>query len=418
MREGALRPGEKLPTVRALAERLGVAPATVSSAYRALRGRGLVVADGRRGTRISPRPVFPQHPAVPLPEGVRDLANGNPDTKLLPTLKSALRSIDPGPLLYGTDLVFPRLGEIAEREFKKDGIPSGPIAVTSGALDGVERALRERLRPGDRVAVEDPGFTSVFDLVTSAGMTLVPMALDEHGVLPESMERALRGGAEAMILTPRSQNPTGAAITPERAKLLSAILDNYPETLVIEDDHTWQVSGVPPVTTCTPERKRWAVVRSVSKALGPDLRVALVTGDEETIGRMQHRQSMGMRWVSHMLQQIAAALLDDPKVQALLERAAATYKERREALIEALAEHGIEAYGRSGFNVWIPLREEATLTQVFLVRGWALSAGERFRIDSPPAIRVTVASLEPEDARRFAAELGEALDDARGYLSA
>src|SRR5437764_11330194 len=89
VREGGLETGEKLPTVRELAQRLGTSPATVNSAYRILRDRGLVIADGRRGTRVAPRPPLlaaeraPHGMLAPSPPpGVRDLTIGLPDPEL------------------------------------------------------------------------------------------------------------------------------------------------------------------------------------------------------------------------------------------------------------------------------------------------------------------------------------------------
>jgi DNA-binding transcriptional MocR family regulator len=147
------------------------------------------------------------------------------------------------------------------------------------------------------------------------------------------------------------------------------------------------------------------VVRSLSKSLGPDLRVALLAGDASTIARVEGRQSLGIRWVSHILQHIAAGLLRSRKTQRLLARAEKTYRDRREALLRELAKHGIEAHGISGLNVWIPTPHESAVAQSLLGRGWAVNAGERYRIASGPAIRVTIATLEPPDAARFAEDL-------------
>src|SRR6202035_4429699 len=125
---------------------------------------------------------------------------------------------------------------------------------------------------------------------------------------------------------------------------------------------------------------RWAVIRSLSKVLGPDLRVAPMAGDSLTISRVEGRQLLGPGWVSHLLQQTAAYLWASPATRKLLARAEVVYAQRRAALIEALARYGIPAYGRSGLGVWVPVAEEAAIAQLLLERGWAVSPGERYRV--------------------------------------
>ena len=99
---GKKRPGEALPTVRDLATTLGVSPATVYSAYKLLRSRGLVAGHGRRGTRVAPGSAPPAQVAPPaVPAGTVDLATGNPDPVLLAPLGLAIRSFDGGQRMYG-----------------------------------------------------------------------------------------------------------------------------------------------------------------------------------------------------------------------------------------------------------------------------------------------------------------------------
>jgi DNA-binding transcriptional MocR family regulator len=144
------------------------------------------------------------------------------------------------------------------------------------------------------------------------------------------------------------------------------------------------------------------VIRSLSKVHGPDLRVALVTGDQLTIARIEGRQHLSPGWVSHLLQQVAASLLREKATARLLTRAERVYTRRRRALVSALAARGIDAYGDSGLGVWVPLAEEAATVRELLVRGWAVSPGERYRFRAAPGIRVTTADLEPEEAERLA----------------
>jgi DNA-binding transcriptional MocR family regulator len=404
---GKIAAGDRLPAVRDLALHLGVSPATVAAAYRILQERGIAFAEGRRGTII--RPASPASPPVPipLPRNARDLASGNPAADLLPNLAPFLRKLDGSPRLYRDELNDPELMTLARRQFHADGVPSDSVAVVSGALDGIERVLREQLRPGDRVLVEDPCFTGVADLLHALLLVPVPVQVDDEGLLPAALQHA--PPAAAIIVTPRAQNPTGAAFTERRGRQLRAILKQRPELLIIEDDHAGPIAGAPYVTLVDNTRERWAVVRSVSKSLGPDLRIAIMAGDARTIARVEGRQTLGIRWVSHILQRLVAALWRDKQVHKQLARAERTYTQRRDALIDALRAHDIAAHGSSGLNVWIPLPEESAVIQSLFQRGWAVAAGERYRFKTPTAVRVTIASLDAADANRFANDLAAVL---------
>jgi DNA-binding transcriptional MocR family regulator len=409
---GELAPASQLPTVRELAAELQISPATVAAAYRTLRQRGLVSASTRRGTVVSAQPPLRVRGPRPLPANTRDLASGNPDPALLPPLGPALAGLDPGHKLYGGPVKLGQLVELAGADFAADGI-GGDIAVAGGALDGVERVLQTQLRPGDRVAVEDPCWPRITDLVRALGLQPEPVRVDQRGPVPDELARALARGARAAIVTPRGQNPTGAAVDAERGRLLGDVLDQHPMAVLIEDDYVAAVAGAPYVPLHQ-SSTRWVVIRSVSKVLGPDLRVAPMAGDPLTISQVEGRQLLGSGWVSHLLQQTAANLWERPTTRELLARAAHSYAGRRAALVSQLAGHGIPAYGRSGLGVWIPLAEEVAAVQQLLERGWAVSPGGRFRFRTAPGIRVTTATLE----RGEAAELAAALRDIIGTASA
>jgi DNA-binding transcriptional MocR family regulator len=400
---GQLRPGERLPAVRALATGLGISPATVAAGYRNLRDRGLVTPDGRHGTVVAAQPPLRIRPARLLPPDVRDLASGNPDPALLPPLGPALARIDPAHKLYGGPAILPRLAELARAGFAADGI-TGDIAVVAGALDGIERVLQAELRPGDRVGVEDPSWPRIGDLVSAIGLRTEPIEVDQAGPVPDRLAVALRAGARAIIATPRGQNPTGAAIDAQRAADIQQVLAGHPQALIIEDDYLGDLAGAP-YAALHGRSERWAVIRSVSKVLGPDLRLATLAADPLTASRVAGRQLLGAGWVSHLLQQTVVALCSGPAARRLLARAERDYTTRRTALVAALAERGITALGRSGLGVWIPAEEEAAIVQALAERGWAVSPGERFRYRTSPGVRVTTATLQPAEARRLAGDI-------------
>ncbi|WP_327685314.1 aminotransferase class I/II-fold pyridoxal phosphate-dependent enzyme [Streptomyces sp. NBC_00467] len=417
---GELDPGQLLPPMRELAARLEVNPNTVAAAYRTLRERGVIETAGRRGSRVRPRPASTSRGSIRVdaPPGVRDVSKGNPDPSLLPPLGEALAAAaarnerEPG--LYGLEPVDAEFGRLVRAGLDADGVPDGPVAVTSGALDAIERVLAAHLRPGDAVAVEDPGWGSLLDLVTALGLKPVPVALDDDGPRTAEVERALEGGARALVVTDRAQNPTGAALGAARAAELRAVLARFPRTLLIEDDHGHAIVDLPlhPLAGVT---DHWAFVRSVAKAYGPDLRVATLTGDSVTVDRVSGRLGLGPGWVSRLLQRAVVHLWTSDAVD--VPAVARSYGKRRDALVRALARRGVEAYGRSGMNVWVPVGDETGAVARLLHAGWAVAPGARFRMSSPPAVRITVSDLDPDEieavAEVLAATVGPA--PARSY---
>ncbi|WP_044366709.1 aminotransferase class I/II-fold pyridoxal phosphate-dependent enzyme [Streptomyces natalensis] len=417
---GELQPGELLPPLRELAVYLEVNPNTVASAYRTLRDRGVIETAGRRGSRVRPRPASTPREAlrVEAPPGVRDVSDGNPDPALLPSLEGALAHAAARstrrPTLYGAPTIDDDLEALARAAFLRDGLPEAPIAVTSGSLDAIERVLAAHLRPGDTVAVEDPGWGSLLDLIPALGLRPAPVAVDDNGPLPEQLAQTLRGGARAVVVTDRAQNPTGAAIGRARAGELRALLAEHPGVLLIEDDHGHGIVDLPlhPLSAVT---DHWVLVRSTAKAYGPDLRLAVLTGDAVTVDRVRGRQRLGPGWVSHLLQDAVVHLWRTSAIDP--RHIAAAYGRRRDALIRALAERGVRARGLSGMNVWVPVPDETGAVARLLHAGWAVAPGARFRMHSPPGVRITVSPLADDDidpvADAVAAAVG--VGEARRY---
>jgi len=419
VRAGTLPAGAGLPTVRALATDLGVSPATVANAYRSLRQRGLIETAGRNGTRVRFRPPVAPRAShrLPVPAGVRDLASGAPDLRLLPKLDAALRAIDPVPCGYETAGPLPDLVDLARDRLRADGVDAPAITIASGALDATERVLAAHLAPGDRVAVEDPGWANLLDLVAAAGLYPVPVPVDDEGPTPAGLGAALDAGVRAFVLTSRAQNPTGAAISPARAAALRALLAEHPDLLVVEDDHAAELSSEPlaPVAGTT---RRWAFVRSVSKPYGPDLRVAVLAGDEATVARVEGRLRLGAGWVSTILQRLVVALWRDPSTADQVRTARDSYRRRREALLAALADRGVAVSGRTGINLWIPVPDEVAAVARLRDAGWAVAPGTLYRIEAPPAIRVTVSQMAETDLVPFADAIAAVLGPAHPRYSA
>ncbi|WP_194899110.1 aminotransferase class I/II-fold pyridoxal phosphate-dependent enzyme [Catenulispora pinisilvae] len=397
---GSLAPGQALPPIRDLAAELSVNPNTVSAAYRLLRDRGAVETAGRRGTRVRTQPATaPRNLSFQIPPGAKDLVTGDPNRRLLPEL------VFPSSVsqrLHKDESILPELLETARARLGADHVPTDDLLLTFGAGDAVDRALSAHLRPGDSVAVEDPGWGTVYRLLPAMNLTAVPVPIDAEGMTPEGLAAALKRGVRAVIITSRAQNPTGAAVSAARAKALRKVLAGHREVLLIEDDHGADLTRHHGLHTLAGSTELWAHIRSLSKAYGPDLRCAVVAADATTGGRMAGRLRLGAGWVSHLIQAQVQRLWTDETVEAQIIEAAGVYKERRDTLVAALAARGIEAFGTSGINVWIPVPEEAIVVSGLLAAGWAVAPGIWFRVDSPPGIRITIAYLDLADVEPLA----------------
>lgn len=408
IRGGDLAPDELLPSVRVLAGQLDVAPGTVAGAYRLLRDRGLVEARGRNGTRVRSRPpLAARSSSLPIGPDVVDLAGGQPDPGLLPVL-SALPGLAKGPAGAPPLLVLAELLALGRDRIADDGVPAEEITLASGGLDAIGRVLSARVRPGDTVAVEDPGWPNALDLIVALGLRPHPVALDAEGPRPESLRAALRAGARAVIITNRAQNPTGVFLTRRRAGELRNVLAGHPQTVVIEDDHAAELAGVE-LASLGGATNSWAFIRSTSKPYGPDLRVALIAGDEATIARVEGRMRVGSGWISTLLQRLVLELWTSSHAASVVAKAAGTYDARRHHLTSELAARGITSSGDTGLNVWVPVADEtATVTSLLRAR-WAVAPGARFRQTSQPGVRITVSGLTTSTIPKLADDVATAL---------
>ncbi|ECG8590088.1 transcriptional regulator PtsJ [Salmonella enterica subsp. salamae] len=409
---GTLRAEDSLPSVRELASELKVNRNTVAAAYKRLIAAGLAQSLGRNGTVIkgNPPPVALEggDPGTPL----RDLSGGNPDPQRLPDLSRYFARLSRTPHLYGDAPVSPELHAWASR-WLQDATPGeSEIDITSGAIDAIERLLWAHLLPGDSVAVEDPCFLSSINMLRYAGFNASPIRVDSEGMQPERLEQALSQGARAVILTPRAHNPTGCSLSACRAAALQTILARYPQVLVIIDDHFALLSSSPWQPVIAQTTQHWAVIRSVSKTLGPDLRLAIVASDRATSTKLRLRLNAGSQWVSHLLQDLVCACLTDPEYQSVLTQTRRFYAAQHQKLALALQRQGITVSPGDGLNAWLPLETHSQATAFTLAKsGWLVREGEAFGVSAPShGLRITLSTLSDSEINTLAADIHQALN--------
>lgn len=404
IRKGELQPTAALPAVRRLAEDLNVNPNTVASAYAKLRDAGLITTGGRRGSRVAERQSTFDIGSAAI-EGLFDLSQGNMDPQLIPNL-SMLQGYKSNNMTgYDINTNSPALLDSMSSWLLAEQIPKRELAVFSGALDAIERGLRARTLPGDRVGVEDPCWPPILKLLNHLHLKAVPLAMDSEGCrLPEKEDK----NCSVIILTPRAQNPTGISITPERAILWTEYFKNNSDCLLIIDDFWGPLTHKPLAIIENPQAQLY--ILSLSKFLGPDLRIAVVNGSAQIISDMQRQQLMGPRWVSHILQDAAASLWHYALQENMLERAVNSYQTRREKLLEKLpAQLASLLSVRDGIHLWIPVVSEAAVVQQMAAKGWAIQVGDPFRLNAAPAIRISLGNVKEEHIEKLAADLSQSL---------
>jgi DNA-binding transcriptional MocR family regulator len=412
---GDLAPGDRLPTVRELAAELHISPATVSHAWQALSGVGLIISRGRSGSfvRATPRRWLPprfQGLAGQIEATRLDLSTGTPDPEKLPALGPALSrvALRAGTQSYLDEPVIPELESVLRATWSYD---VEAVTVVDGALDAMSRALELIVRFGDRVIVEDPGYPPIFDLLDHFGAVRVPVELDGEGMRPDALAKALTLRPSAVVLQPRAQNPTGRSMTRTRAHELAQVIHasrRSSDVIVIEDDHSGEISATKDVSLGTWLPGQVLHIRSFSKSHGPDLRIAAVGGPTELVDQLVSRRILGPGWTSRMLQTILHDLLTDSTSISEVSDARRVYRSRQRRLSDALRVHGVDTPVADGVNTWMPVADERTAIVQLAAAGIRVAAGTAF-LASPGGnfVRITAAHVRG-DVDSVAAELASA----------
>jgi GntR family transcriptional regulator/MocR family aminotransferase len=465
IREGRLKPGDRLPPVRQLAEKVGTSVTTVASAFELLSKRALIRTEVGRGTFVASLPPVPsmRSPAAPIPSlrhGERspwrrralmtlgaqlsalypnavDCSTGRPDVNLLPfrvlqrAWKSAMEKSGVAELQYSGPGIIEPLSRVLVRLLERDGIAAGCGDLLTGssaqqlmmlslevATELAELAKLDR-REKPAVAVEEPGYPTIMDAFERAGARLVPVSVDEQGAVPESLDTALRDNATMVLLTPRAHNPTGASWSADRRSALAAVLAEHSDVLVVEDDQFADVASTRPGSLLNEARvsDRVIYIRSFSKSIGPDLRTAVAAARPRLRTLLVEAKSFADGWTSRLLQKTLAAALEDEELPELLAQAREAYQQRRQQACEALngllhAHGGWTWCGPDGLNLWVHL--PPGLDAVYVVEraaasGVRIASGEPFFIRPGHSnfARLNAGSVPTEkaaEAGRLAAE--------------
>ncbi|HTI81488.1 MAG TPA: PLP-dependent aminotransferase family protein [Acetobacteraceae bacterium] len=355
---GTLGAGERLPSARGLAAQLGVARGTVDAAYALLIGEGYVVTRGPAGSIISPNlasAVLPRraprpmllHPAGAAPSsGVPLLRLGVPALDAFPRKLWCRLSAHEARRLTQAAMSYPDpaghqpLREaIAAYLAVSRGIVCAPdqIIVTAGYQGALALIARLRLRPGDRVWLEDPGYFLSRQALALAGAGIVAVGVDADGLCVTEGE-VLAPDARLAVVTPSHQSPLGMTLSlPRRLALLAWA--SAAGGWIVEDDYDseYRYSGPPsPALKSLDAHDRVLYAGSFSKVLMPGLRLGYLVVPESQVAAFADASRLSDGGQPVLPQSVVARFMAEGHFARHLRRMRALYAERRAALAAAL----------------------------------------------------------------------------------
>jgi GntR family transcriptional regulator/MocR family aminotransferase len=353
IREGTLRAGAQVPSTRDLARQLGVSRRIAVDAYSQLAAEGyLTLRQGAR-PRVSEAASVPGAAADeaprPAPPPRFDFTPSVPDVSAFPraawlrSLREATSTITDWDLGYG-DMqgVEPLRRALADYLGRVRGVVAGPerVVVTSGYQQGLGLVCQALAGHGARrIAVEDPSNRYQYEIAHRAGLEPVPVPVDEAGI-----DVAAIGRADAVLVTPAHQHPTGALLSAERRAALCAWLREH-DAVAIEDDYDaeyrYDRAAVGALQGLEPERVVYA--GSASKTLAPALRLGWLVVPAALRDAVRAEKTIADRGTARIEQLAFADFLARGELDRHLRRMRIRYRSRRDALIAALAEELPEA---------------------------------------------------------------------------
>lgn len=396
IQSGTLPVGTRLPAIRDLAYGLGISPATVSIAWTDLRRRGIISGRGRRGMHvcnmfISPRPV--RRAASLSGETVSlNLTSYTPDPDRLPCLYEAFQNLKSIPNFntYDDETISPTLRTTCAAHWP---YPAEDFMATNGAYSALFDTMQALIPPGSTVAVQDPAPMRILDILDHLSAVILPLQSDTDGILPASLAQVLSRNPTALYLQPNINAITGQRMSRGRLQELAQTLGTSPSTWIIEDDAFPWFSEEPAESLGNWLAPRVIHVRSLSKILGPDLRLGVVSASSMIIREIQAYRSFGHAWTSRLLQTAAARLLEDEKTHRTIRDTYRHYQKQRHRMVSALRHHDIDCPTGEGFSFWIPVLNDDAACACLASRNIRVSAGRQCSLLSAPHIRFSISHL-------------------------
>ncbi|OAV55866.1 DNA-binding protein [Rhizobium sp. WYCCWR10014] len=382
---GLLKPGDRIPSARALTKELGLARGTIESAYSLLAAEGYIESHGQAGTVVTPGLSTLTPDPVPALQQIGNAAEVSfrPDSILpfqmgLPALDAfprkiwarlgagCVRAMQPSDMVHPPIYGLPALRtEIATYLQVSRGIGCSPsqVFITSGYRHTIELIADTLLKAGDHVWLEDPGYPPTREIFRHMQITTVPVRVDQDGMVISDGLKAAHG-AVAAVVTPAHQSPLGMSlILPRRLALLDWAAKS--KSWIIEDDYDGEyryVSRPLPALKSLDRNGRVLYSGTFSKVLFPGLRLAYLVVPEDLVERFEHISQTLAGGSPELTQAIVTAFIKEGHVARHIQRMRKLYAQRRKAtaigLETVLGKHMSIASQPGGMHLILQLKNQ------------------------------------------------------------
>ncbi|HET6530820.1 MAG TPA: PLP-dependent aminotransferase family protein [Actinoplanes sp.] len=428
IRDGSLRAGSPVPSTRDLAGQLGISRKVAVDAYAQLAAEGYLAMRQGAQPRVADGPFHPPRPGTraPQPPPVRfDFRPSRPDVSSFPReawarcLREAVMEITVTDLGYGDAFGVDALRDgLADYLGRVRGVVADPgrVVVTNGYLQGLGLICRTlATRGARRIALEDPSSWEEDHLAERAGLEPVRVPVDALGLRVDALART---GADAVVLTPAHQHPTGVVLAPERRAALVAWLRER-GAIAIEDDYDAEYRYDRPAVGALQglDHEHVVYAGTVSKVLAPALRLGWMVVPPALADPVRHERLLSDMGTARIEQLAFARFLARGDLDRHLRRMRIRYRSRRDVIVAALGAElpaatvtGIAA----GLHVTVTLpagHDEAAVQRAAAARGISLSTMSDYRVggDHPPTLILGYSQMTEARIRAGIRELAAAV---------
>ncbi len=382
--KGDYPPNSKLPAHRVLANELDTTPATVAKAYKVLADRGLLESFVGRGSFVVGMSGLNQAIQSPEDEDEFNFSILQPCLyKNVSVLRNAYR-------IAGEQLTAEMIGYVENsghevhrqagaewaKHFGLEGGDSNNTLLTNGAQHALSLLINALTKPGDTIAVEELTYPGILAIASLSGRRVVGVSMDEYGILPEALDRAVvEHKLRLVVIIPSHQNPTGITMPESRRKEVAAVIEKHKIWLVEDDIYGFlNEAPVPAISNFVPERAFH--ISALSKVISPAMRCGYIKAPEEQVALLNAHIRTNI-WLSSPINFLAATYLiesDEAYNMARIQRETAFER-------QCMAREIFPSVKSSGYHIWLPLPshwKSERLAMEAKNRGVLVSSGSYF----------------------------------------